>query len=186
MIVDAIRQHRYLREADLREPRDTDQLAGWLEKYEVVKDYDRKEVLNPRRWQATRPQALERDNYTCLYPAEYHSKRLQIHHIEPLHAGGDPYGLWNLATLCLLCHALMHPGLAEAYASFRDGNRQAFVEFAHMEHAKKVYEPPPQAYIVRGIVIERMRNYGGREVNQGEKGRETPRRLVLNPQTGAV
>lgn len=176
MIIEAIRIGRFVNENDFLPVTDTDQLARWFDKHETVKDYHRKEVLNEKRWKKVRLQVLKRDRYECAYPDSHHSKRLQVHHLEPLHSGGDPYALWGLVTLCAIHHALMHPGLTEAYEEFRKGNKQAFTKYIEEEHQRKTYDPTPQAHIVRGIVIERERHANLKRTSRVQ--RESPQRPV--------
>ena len=59
-------------------------------------------LLVHRRWQLARRAALERDGYRCRKCGK--AGVLQVDHIQPLHAGGEPYGLENLMALCVECH----------------------------------------------------------------------------------
>ena len=59
-------------------------------------------LLLHRRWQEARRAALERDGYRCRSCGK--AGVLQVDHIQPLHVGGEPYGLENLQSLCVECH----------------------------------------------------------------------------------
>ena len=62
--------------------------------------------LNARRWAAVRRQAFTRDKYRCTSCGN--AGRLEAHHEPPLRAGGDPYELAGIATLCRSCHIKRH------------------------------------------------------------------------------
>ena len=62
--------------------------------------------LNAKRWQRARRACFARDGYRCRDCQ--HAGRLEAHHITPLDAGGAPYALDNLATLCRACHIQRH------------------------------------------------------------------------------
>ena len=63
-------------------------------------------LLRTRRWQHVRRTAFERDGYRCR---ECHRPgRLEAHHEPPLRAGGDPYDLKGIQTLCRGCHIERH------------------------------------------------------------------------------
>lgn len=66
---------------------------------------------NRAKWNKARKVALERDNYQCQYPACGSRHRLEVHHIRPLDAGGAPYALDNLLTLCRTHHILVEQQL---------------------------------------------------------------------------
>ena len=53
--------------------------------------------LNRRRWAWVRRQALNRAGWRSELSGR--SGRLEVHHIRPLHQGGDPYALANLLVL---------------------------------------------------------------------------------------
>ena len=62
--------------------------------------------LNPRRWAVVRRAAFTRDGYRCRncgLPGA-----LEAHHEPPLRAGGDPYDLDGIETLCRQCHIERH------------------------------------------------------------------------------
>ena len=59
-------------------------------------------LLLHRRWQLARRAALEKDGYRCRSCGK--AGVLQVDHIQPLHVGGEPYGLENLQSLCVECH----------------------------------------------------------------------------------
>ena len=63
-------------------------------------------ALDGRRWPAARRAALDRDGWRCT--ACGRAGRLEVHHRTPLDAGGDPYALDNLETLCRRCHLASH------------------------------------------------------------------------------
>ena len=58
--------------------------------------------LNKRRWDAVRRRVLERDGWRCTKCGR--PGRLEVHHLTPLHRGGDPWAMSNLETLCRGCH----------------------------------------------------------------------------------
>ena len=68
-------------------------------------------------WQAVRRAAFRRDGYRCT--ACGRAGRLEAHHEPALRAGGDPYDLAGIRTLCRTCHIERHrpddmtPGRAE-------------------------------------------------------------------------
>ena len=63
-------------------------------------------LLRTRRWQHVRRAAFERDGWRCR---ECHRPgRLEAHHEPPLRAGGDPYDLVGIVTLCRGCHIERH------------------------------------------------------------------------------
>ena len=59
-------------------------------------------LLDYRRWQLIRREALERDGWRCCRCGK--SGVLQVDHIRPLHDDGEPYDLGNLQSLCVECH----------------------------------------------------------------------------------
>ena len=68
-------------------------------------------ALDRRRWQWTRLKAFERDGWRCT--ACGRAGRLEAHHEPPLRAGGDPYALDGIKTLCRSCHIERHRGDTE-------------------------------------------------------------------------
>ena len=68
--------------------------------------------VNKRRWAAARQRVLNRDGWRCKRCGL--RGRLEIHHVTPLHLGGDGYALDNLETLCRSCH----------FAVTAEGNRR--------------------------------------------------------------
>lgn len=60
-------------------------------------------LYNSLRWRATRSRVLKRDANRCtvsrLLGGEC-SASLDVHHIRPVRAGGAPYDLENLASVC--------------------------------------------------------------------------------------
>ena len=57
--------------------------------------------LHARRWAAVRRAVLARDGWRCRCGR---AGRMEVDHVQPLRAGGDPYDLGNLQTLCRSCH----------------------------------------------------------------------------------
>ena len=62
--------------------------------------------LNARRWARVRRAVFERDGYRCT--ACHRPGRLEAHHEPPLRAGGDPYDVTEIKTLCRSCHVDRH------------------------------------------------------------------------------
>ena len=58
-----------------------------------------------KRWQRVRQRVLNRDGWRCKRCGL--RGRLEIHHVTPLHLGGDGYALDNLETLCRGCHVII-------------------------------------------------------------------------------
>jgi 5-methylcytosine-specific restriction endonuclease McrA len=59
-------------------------------------------VYTSAAWQRARLAALTRDRFACTSCGA--RAPLDVHHIEPLGQGGQPYELENLETLCRTCH----------------------------------------------------------------------------------
>ena len=57
-------------------------------------------------WRQARLDALTRDNHTCQQCRS--QTDLTVHHIIDRLAGGPPYQLNNLTTLCRRCHGRLH------------------------------------------------------------------------------
>ena len=57
-------------------------------------------------WRQARLDALTRDNHTCQQCRS--QTDLTVHHITDRLAGGHPYQLNNLTTLCRRCHGRLH------------------------------------------------------------------------------
>ena len=57
-------------------------------------------------WKRARAAARERDGYRCRGCGK--AGRLEVHHIQPLRRGGEPFDLKNLQTLCRRCHVKAH------------------------------------------------------------------------------
>ena len=58
--------------------------------------------LDSRKWAAARRACFERSRWRCVQCGK--TGRLECHHVQALHRGGDPYELANLAALCRSCH----------------------------------------------------------------------------------
>lgn len=60
----------------------------------------------PRRWRKVRAMVLaeEPSCRLCQRPAT------EVHHIEPIGDGGDPYDITNLMPICKECHDASHGG----------------------------------------------------------------------------
>ena len=79
--------------------------------------------LQACRWAAARRQVIARDRWRCR--ACGRAGRLECDHVRPLRAGGDPYDMGNLQTLCRSCHIAKTAGenrrpLTPAEAAWRD------------------------------------------------------------------
>lgn len=59
-------------------------------------------VKNDARWRQVRAQVRERDNYRCRQCGS--AGRVEVDHVVPVAAGGEPYDLNNLQVLCRPCH----------------------------------------------------------------------------------
>jgi 5-methylcytosine-specific restriction enzyme A len=62
----------------------------------------RRRVRNTSAWQRARAEARRRDGERCQSCGA--TEQLEVHHIVPLAAGGEQFGLSNLTTLCVDCH----------------------------------------------------------------------------------
>ena len=63
-------------------------------------------VYRDRRWAVVQRAVLLRDKYrcaSCSLPG-----RLEVHHVQPLSAGGAAFDLANLEALCSVCHSAKH------------------------------------------------------------------------------
>ena len=58
--------------------------------------------LSGRRWRALRRKVLDRDGWRCVKCGK--AGRLEADHIQPLDAGGAPWDLDNLQSLCRRDH----------------------------------------------------------------------------------
>ena len=58
--------------------------------------------INRAAWERARLAVLERDHWRCCECGR--AGRLEVDHIRPLAAGGEPIALANLQTLCRRCH----------------------------------------------------------------------------------
>ena len=62
-------------------------------------------ALGGRRWREVRNEAVERDGNRCLQcGADGRYVPLEVDHITPISAGGKPFDMENLQTLCFGCH----------------------------------------------------------------------------------
>ena len=79
-------------------------------------------ALDRKRWSRVRRQCFERDGWRCARCGK--AGRLEAHHEPPLEAGGAPYELDGITTLCRACHIEAHadatPGRADWRAFMRD------------------------------------------------------------------
>ena len=76
-------------------------------------------ALKTIAWEVARRRAMERDVYRCTACGA--PGRLEVHHVQGLHAGGAPYKIDNLKTLCQNCHVELHrPDVPEWAARWRD------------------------------------------------------------------
>ena len=64
--------------------------------------HHRVKMKQRKRWQHTRWRVLNRDGWRCKKCGR--AAKLEVHHVLPLHRGGDGYALDNLETLCRSCH----------------------------------------------------------------------------------
>ncbi len=55
-----------------------------------------------KRWRLVRQKVLDRDGWRCVTCGK--AGRLEVDHVTPLDACGDPYAMDNLQTLCRACH----------------------------------------------------------------------------------
>ena len=63
-------------------------------------------IRSSPEWQRARKEALERDQKLCREcGGGAPDVAVEVHHVRPLHKGGEPFGLWNLVTLCADCHS---------------------------------------------------------------------------------
>lgn len=62
--------------------------------------------LNQAHWRRVRWAVLRRDGFRCQKCGK--AGRLEVHHVQALEAGGDPYDLGNLAAICRSCHIGLH------------------------------------------------------------------------------
>ena len=75
-------------------------------------------ALKTIAWERARRRSLERDFYRCTECQN--PGRLEVHHVQALRAGGQPYTLANLRTLCRACHIELHrPDVPEWAARWR-------------------------------------------------------------------
>ena len=59
-------------------------------------------ALDRRRWARVRRAVFRRDRYRCRKCGK--AGRLECDHLVPLRAGGDPWDMANLESLCRTCH----------------------------------------------------------------------------------
>lgn len=62
--------------------------------------------LSGWRWEATRRQVFQRDNYRCRKCGR--RGRLEAHHEPPLSPGVDPYNVDGVLSYCRECHVKHH------------------------------------------------------------------------------
>ena len=63
-------------------------------------------AIHGRLWELARRQCFEVCGWRCTRCGK--SGRLEAHHVLPLHRGGAPFDLGNLAALCRSCHISIH------------------------------------------------------------------------------
>ena len=68
-------------------------------------------VYKTWRWQQVRADMLERAGHRCA-KCRKRAERLEVHHLVPIRAGGDPWSPRNLRVLCTPCHKAEHPELS--------------------------------------------------------------------------
>ena len=73
-------------------------------------------ALNHHLWQTARRRAIKRADWRCERCTA--PGRLEVHHIEPLHKGGEPFDMTNLQVLCRNCHIEVEHG--EQSAAYRE------------------------------------------------------------------
>jgi len=66
------------------------------------------------QWKNKRVEVLKRDNHRCVWCEA--DENLNVHHIEPVFAGGKKYELSNLQTLCERCHKQVHRRIDGIYS----------------------------------------------------------------------
>ena len=59
-------------------------------------------------WSIVRDLVLERDHHTCQSSTCCSKENLEVHHIIPIHDGGDEFDMDNCITLCHDCHVEAH------------------------------------------------------------------------------
>ena len=69
---------------------------------------ERRRVYGSKRWSRLRRMVLERAGRRCQRCGGV--GRLEVHHVRPLAAGGDPFDADNLSALCRRCHFSTEPG----------------------------------------------------------------------------
>ncbi|WP_419942792.1 HNH endonuclease [Candidatus Palauibacter sp.] len=62
----------------------------------------RSQPIHRRRWRRLRLQILDRDGYRCGRCGR--AGRLEVDHVTPIGAGGEPWDPANLQALCRGCH----------------------------------------------------------------------------------
>ncbi len=83
---------------------DTDGPRHWI--FSMKPGCDLHRQLDRKRWAAARRAVFRRAGEAPRYEQRGRlSARFQVDHRTPLHRGGDPYSLENLALLCSACHA---------------------------------------------------------------------------------
>ena len=74
--------------------------------------------IQGRRWDRVRRRVLDRDGWRCGKCGL--AGALEVHHVRPLHKGGDAWAADNLAVLCRGCHIAAHKRpLTPAEAAWR-------------------------------------------------------------------
>ena len=68
-------------------------------------------IYSTARWKAIRLVAMHRDGWKCKQCGRVTG--LQVHHVEPIAAGGRAFDLANLETVCRDCHYTRHKPQAD-------------------------------------------------------------------------
>jgi len=72
----------------------------------------RKSRSGGRAWQAMRRRVLVRGGWRCEQCGG--TGRLEVHHIQPIHQGGEEFDMSNLIALCRRCHLAHHAATSTA------------------------------------------------------------------------
>jgi Holliday junction DNA helicase RuvB len=126
----------------------------------VGEDREAKDLPTPPRM---RKRVLARDGHRCRCCGA--KGELQVHHIVFLSAGGRTK-IWNLITVCLRCHGLLHEGLLRI-----EGERQRKARFLDAE-GRPIHQP---GQVVDASLLLKMAEPVGQPVPEGATGPEVER-----------